>query len=218
MSFSLFFEGLLQTLYMVGVSTVLAYLIGLPLGVLLTVTGRNGLMPHRLLNVVLGFVINILRSIPFVILLVALIPFTRFIVGTSLGSTATIVPLVIGSAPFVARMVESSLKEVDSGVVEAARSMGASNFQIICKVLIPEAKPQLLLGSAIAAVTILGYSTMAGFVGGGGLGTIAINYGYHRYDTETMLITVALLVVIVQIIQEAGLRLVNRIDKRKRNT
>ncbi|MDO4565382.1 MAG: methionine ABC transporter permease [Clostridia bacterium] len=215
MSFSLFLNGSLQTLYMVAVSTIFAYVLGLPLGILLAVTGKGGLRPLRIIGTALGFLVNFLRSVPFVILLVALIPFTRFIVGTSLGSTATIVPLVIGSAPFVARMVENSLREVDPGVVEAARSMGATNAQIVFKVMLPECRPSLIVGAAITAVTILGYSTMAGFVGGGGLGAIGINYGYYRYETDVMLVTVLLLVVIVQLIQEAGLRFANRSDKRK---
>lgn len=216
MSIALFSAATLESLYMVGVSTLLAYLFGLPLGVLLTVTGKGGVKPIPALSGVLGFVVNFLRSVPFIILLVTLIPVTRAIVGTSLGSTATIVPLVIGSAPFVARMVESSLKEVDAGVIEAARSMGATNFQIIWKVLLPEARPSLLVGAAIAATTILGYSAMAGFVGGGGLGDLGIRYGYYRYQTDVMLITVLLLVVIVQLIQEAGMRLANSVDRRKK--
>ena len=216
MSWELFSTATLQSLYMVVVSTTLAYLIGLPLGVLLTVTSRDGIKPIPALSGILGFIVNFLRSVPFIILLVTLIPVTRAIVGTTLGSTATIVPLVIGSAPFVARMVESSLKEVDFGVVEAARSMGATNFQIVWKVLLPEAKPSLLVGAAIAATTILGYSAMAGFVGGGGLGDLGIRYGYYRYQTDVMLITVLLLVVIVQLIQEAGMRLANGVDRRKK--
>ena len=168
---NLFLEGTLETFYMVVMSTLLAYLIGLPLGVLLVVSGEDGIRPMPVLNRTLGVVINLLRSAPFLILLVALTPVTRAIVGTSLGSTATIVPLVIGSAPFIARMVESSIKEVDGGVIEAAQSMGASPMQIVLRVMLPEAKPSLTVGAAIAVTTILGYSAMAGFVGGGGLGT-----------------------------------------------
>ena len=166
------------------------------------------------LYVLVGIIINVLRSVPFLILLVAIIPFTRLIAGTTIGVDATIVPLVVAAGPFVARMVESSLKEVDKGVIEAARAMGASDLQIVFKVLIPEAKPSLLVGVTISAATILGYSAMAGFVGGGGLGAIAINYGYYRYKTNIMLITCAILVLIVQIIQEAGIRFVNKTDKR----
>lgn len=162
----------------------------------------------------IGGVINLIRSVPFLILLVAILPLTRRIVGTTIGSTATIVPLVMAAAPYVARMVESSLKEVSQGVIEAAQAMGSSVFQIIYKVLLPEAKPSLMVGATISLATILGYSAMAGFVGGGGLGAIATNYGYYRYDSETMLVTVFLLVIIVQIFQEGGLWLVNRIDKR----
>lgn len=210
----LFTDGILETLYMVLVSTAAAYVVGVPLGVVLYMTDKDGIRPNRLINAVLGVMVNILRSIPFLILLVAVIPFTRLVVGKSYGSTATIVPLVIAAGPFVARMVESSLKEVDKGVIEAAESMGSNAMQIIWKVLIPEAKPSLLVGAAIAITTILGYSAMAGFVGGGGLGTIAVNYGYYRYDNTTMLVTVCLLVVIVQIFQEVGMRIAKRTDKR----
>lgn len=213
---NLLLEGTLETFYMVIVSTLLSYALGLPLGVLLVVSDKDGIHPMPALNRVLGVAINLLRSAPFLILLVALTPVTRAIVGTSLGSTATIVPLVIGSAPFIARMVESSLKEVDGGVIEAAQSMGASPIQIILRVLLPEAKPSLMVGAAIAITTILGYSAMAGFVGGGGLGTIAVNYGVHRYQTDVMLVTLALLVIIVQVFQEVGMRIAARIDKRRR--
>lgn len=207
-------KGILETLYMVLVSSALSYVIGIPLGVLVFVTDRNGICQNRVVNFVVGGIINLVRSIPFLILLVAILPFTRLVVGTTIGSTATIVPLVVAAAPYVARMVESSLKEVDGGVIEAAQAMGSSEFQIIYKVILPEAKPSLVVGATISLATILGYSAMVGFVGGGGLGAIATNYGYYRYDSQTMLITVVLLVVIVQIFQESGLRLVNRIDKR----
>lgn len=207
-------QGIWETLYMVLVSSLFSYVIGIPLGVLVFVTDKNGICRNQVLNLLIGGVINFIRSIPFLILLVLILPFTRLIVGTTIGSTATIVPLVVAAAPYVARMVESSLKEVDSGVVEAAQAMGASRMQIILNVMLPEAKPSLLVGATISIATILGYSAMAGFVGGGGLGAIATNYGYYRYNTEVMLITVLLLVVIVQIFQEGGLRLVRRIDKR----
>ncbi len=207
-------KGIWETLYMTLVSSFLAYLLGLPLGLLLIVTDKNGIRPMRVLNRLLSFVINFVRSVPFLILLIAVIPFTRFLVGTSVGSTATIVPLVLASAPFVARMVESSIKEVDRGVVEAAQSMGASPWQIVWKVLLPEAKPSLILNAAIATTTILGYSAMAGFVGGGGLGTISINYGFYRYQSDVMLVTVLLLVVIVQVFQEIGMRIAMKGDKR----
>ncbi len=211
---SLLLKGIGETLYMVLGSTLLAYVLGLPVGVILYVTDKTGIRPNRAINLVLGFLVNLLRSVPFIILLIAILPFTRAVVGTTLGSTATIVPLVVSAAPFVARMVESSLKEVDAGVIEAAQSMGSNTFQIVWKVLLPEAKPSIIVGSAIAITTILGYSAMAGFTGGGGLGTIAINYGYYRYDNETMLITVVLLVIIVQIFQEVGMRVAKVLDKR----
>ncbi len=213
---NLFLEGAAETFYMVLVSTFVAYLIGLPLGVLLVVSDKDGIRPMKVLNRVLGIVINLLRSAPFLILLVALTPVTKAIVGTSLGSTATIVPLVIGSAPFIARMVESSIKEVDGGVIEAAQSMGASPMQIVLRVMLPEAKPSLMVGAAIAITTILGYSAMAGFVGGGGLGTIAVNYGVYRYQSDVMLVTLAMLVLIVQVFQEVGMHIAARIDKRRR--
>ena len=211
---NLLLEGTLQTLYMTLVSTAAAYLIGLPLGVLLNISDKDGIRPMPVLNKILGFIVNFLRSVPFLILLVFLIPFTRMIVGTTIGSTATIVPLIVAAAPFVARMVESSLKDVDSGVIEAAQSMGAKPIQIITKVLLPEAKPSLLVGAAIAVTTILGYSAMAGFVGGGGLGTIAINYGYYRYQNNMMIVTVLLLVIIVQVFQEIGMLISKKSDKR----
>lgn len=206
--------GILESLYMIIVSSIVAYLLGLPLGILLVVTDKDGVAPKIILNRVIGVIVNIFRSIPFVILLVALMPFTRLVVGTTLGPNALIVPLVIGSAPYIARLVESSLKEVDHGIIEAAQSMGASPRQIVFKVLIPEAKPSLLIGGAIAVITILSYSAMGGFVGAGGLGTIAINYGYYRYQVDMMLVTVVILVLIVQGIQELGGRLMRRSDKR----
>lgn len=207
-------RGILETLYMTFFSSFLAYIIGLPLGILLVVTDKDGIKPFPSLNKVLGVIVNLVRSTPFVILLVALMPFTRAIIGTTLGPNAVVVPLVIGSAPYIARLVETSLKEVDHGVIEAAQSMGASPSQIVFKVLIPEAKPSLIMGGAIAVITILSYSAMAGFVGGGGLGTIAINYGYYRYKTDIMLVTIALMVLIVQGIQEIGARWMRISDKR----
>ena len=208
--------GILQTLYMTLGSALLAYLIGLPVGVVLYATDRGGVWENRIVNRVLGILVNFLRSIPFIILLIWVLPVTRAIVGTSIGSTATIVPLVISAAPFVARMVESSLKEVDAGVIEAAHAMGASPIQIITKVLLPEALPSLVVGSSIAVTTILGYSAMSGFTGGGGLGAIAINYGYYRYQNDMMLITVVLLVIVVQILQELGMHFAKLSDKRIR--
>lgn len=203
-----------ETLYMTVVSTFVAYVIGIPLGVLLYVTSKEGTRPNFAINFIVGLIVNVLRSVPFLILLVAILPFTRIVAGTTLGTQATVVPLIVAAAPYVARMVESSLKEVNTGVVEAAQSMGTSTFQVITKVYLPEARPSLLVGAAISLATILGYSAMAGFVGGGGLGAVAINYGYYRYQTDIMLITVLLLVVIVQIFQEGGLALARRTDKR----
>ncbi|MFR5869784.1 MAG: methionine ABC transporter permease, partial [Acutalibacteraceae bacterium] len=175
----LLLEGTLDTLYMTLASTLIAYLIGIPLGVILVVTRKDGICPAPKTNAVLGTIVNIMRSVPFLILIIVLIPFTRFVVGTSIGATATVVPLIVGAAPFIARMVESSLLEVDAGVVEAAQAMGASPWQIVTKVLLKEAVPSLITGAAIALTTILGYSAMAGAVGGGGLGDLAIKYGYH---------------------------------------
>lgn len=212
----LMLDGLGETMYMVLVSTVLAYVLGLPLGVILAITDEGGIAPAKTVNKVLGFIVNMLRSVPFLILLVAIMPFTRIVVGTTIGSTATIVPLIVGSAPFIARMVESSLKEVDGGIIEAVQSMGTPNFQIITKVLIPEAKPSLIMGAAISITTILGYSALAGFTGGGGLGAIAVNYGYYRYQDDVMLVTVLVLVVIVQVFQEVGMYITRKTDKRIR--
>lgn len=210
-------KRLWETMYMTLGSTLIAYLIGLPLGVLLAVTSSDGLSPKPVLNRVLGVIVNLLRSVPFIILLVWVMPITRFVVGTTIGSVATMVPLVIASAPFLARMVESSIREVDRGVIEAAQSIGASPMQIICRVLLPEAKPSLITGGAIALTTILGYSAMSGIVGGGGLGAIAINYGYYRSYPNIMLFMVAVLVLIVQVFQEIGSRIALKSDKRIKN-
>lgn len=207
--------GVGESLYMTLFSAIFSYIIGLPLGILLVTSAKDGIRPNAPLYKVLDIIVNITRSIPFLILMVMIIPITRAIVGTSLGSTAAIVPLTCSAAPFIARMVESSLMEVDKGVIEAAHSMGASNWQIVKKVLLPEAFPSLINGATIAFATILGYSAIAGFVGGGGLGAIAVNYGYYRYQTDIMLITVALLVVLVQIFQEIGMRFASKSDKRK---
>ena len=213
---SMILKGLFETLLMTVASSFFSYLIGIPLGVVLVVTDNTGIKPMPKLNGILGMIINLIRSVPFMILLIMVIPLTRIIVGTSIGPVAVIPPLVIAAAPYIARMVESSLKEVDAGVIEAAKSMGASNSQIIFKVLLPESKPSLLVGAAISVTTILGYSAMAGFTGGGGLGTIAINYGYYRYQTDIMFITVAILVILVQIIQEIFMRSSKSSDKRIR--
>lgn len=215
-TFAMIKDGILETLFMVLGSSLIAYLLGIPLGIILVVTDSDGIRPFPALQKVLGLIINLLRSVPFIILLLVMIPVTRAIVGTTLGAKAVIPPLVAAAAPYIARMVESSFKEVDAGVIEAAQSMGATTWQIIVKVLLPEAKPSLLVGAAISITTILGYSAMAGFVGGGGLGAIAINYGYYRYQTDMMLVTVVILVVIVQIIQETWMKLSKISDKRIR--
>lgn len=207
-------EGTAVTLYMTLVSTLLAYLLGLPMGIALVVTAQKGLRPNRTVYKILDIVVNVVRSIPFLILLMLVIPFTRLIVGRIYGPTATIVPLTLAAAPFIARMVESSLLEVDSGVVEAAQSMGAGLWDIVWKVLLVEARTSLLVGGTIALGTILGYSAMAGAVGGGGLGDIAIRYGYYRYESTVMIITVVLLVLLVQILQMVGTRLSGRLDRR----
>lgn len=207
-------EGVGATLYMTVTSTLMAYVLGLPMGIILVLTKKDGLRPNMVVNRVLDFVVNIVRSVPFLILLITVIPLTIAIVGKSYGSTATIVPLTIAAAPFIARMVESSLLEVDPGVIEAAQSMGASTWTIVWKVLLAEAKNSLIVGSTIAIGTILGYSAMAGVVGGGGLGDIAIRYGYHRYQTDIMLVTVVLLVILVQILQMIGMRISKKTDKR----
>lgn len=208
-------KGLVETLYMTVFSTCAAYLIGMPLGIILVVTAEGGIQPRPALNKVLNVLVNLTRSVPFLILLIAVLPITRFIAGTTIGSTATVVPLIIAAAPFVARLVESSIKEVDKGIIEAALSMGANTYEIISKVMIPEAKPSLIVGSAIATTTILGYSAMAGIVGGGGLGDIAIRYGYYRYQNDIMIATVVLLIVVVQVFQDIGMKISMKQDRRR---
>lgn len=216
-------EGTRDTLYMTLFATFFGYLFGLPMGILLMVTDKEGIRPHSkgaqraydVIYKVLDVIVNIARSIPFLILLILVIPITRAIVGKSYGSTATIVPLTIAAAPFIARMVESSLKEVDRGVIEAAQSMGASVGRIIWSVLLVEARTSLLVGVTIATGTILGYSAMAGAVGGGGLGDIAIRYGYYRYQTDVMIITIVVLVLLVQILQSIGMMLSKKLDRRR---
>ncbi len=207
-------EGTLMTLYMTLMSTLFAYILGIPMGIILVVTAPNGLKPMTVVYKVMDFIVNIVRSIPFLILLIMVIPLTKLIVGKSYGPTATIVPLVLCAAPFIARMVESSLLEVDRGVIEAAQSMGASNWTIIWKVMMKEARTSLIVGCTIAMGTILGYSAMAGTVGGSGLGDIAIRYGYYRYETVVMLVTVVLLIILVQIMQFIGMKLSKKLDKR----
>ena len=202
--------GIKDTLYMTTVSTLFAYLLGLPLAILLVLTAPSGLKPQKLVYRLLDAVVNIFRSIPFLILMILVIPVTRAIAGKAYGSTATIVPLVIAAAPYVARMIESSLLEVDPGVIEAAQSMGANIPTIIFKVLIPEAKTSLIVGGTISCGTILGYSAMSGAIGGGGLGKIAIDYGYYRYKYLVMLVAVVLLVLLVQVLQTIGTKLAIR--------
>ncbi len=210
----LLWQGILDSLSMVLFATVFAYLLGLPLGVLLVLTGETGILPHRGLNRFVGWVINVGRSLPFIILMVCLMPLTKLLVGTKLGVLGAIPPLVISAAPFIARMVETSLSEVDPGVVEAAQSMGASPLQIVRKVYLPEAKPSLVLGGSISVITILAYTAIAGAVGAGGLGDIAIRYGYQRSEDHVMWVTVVLLILLVQLIQSVFSRLSVRIDKR----
>ncbi len=208
-------KGIWETLYMTLFSTFLAYVIGLPLGIALVVTEEESLLSCKWLNKILNVIVNITRSVPFLILLIFIQPLTKKIVGTTIGSTATVVPLVVAAAPFIGRMVESSIKELDKGIIEAALSMGASPMQVIWKVMLPETKPSLWVGAAISATTILGYSAMAGFTSGGGLGDIAIRYGFYRYQTDVMFVTVVLLVLIVQLIQGIGMKIASKQDKRK---
>ena len=207
--------GIKDTLYMTLVSTFFGYVLGLPMGIILNVTRKEGLRPNRIIYGIGDFICNIVRSVPFLILLILLIPFTNFVVGKSYGSTATIVPLVICAAPYIARVVESSLNEVDAGVIEAAKAMGASNLQIIFKVLLVEARVSLLTGATITTGILLGYSAMSGTVGGGGLGDIAVRYGYYRWQADIMIVTVVLLIIIFQLIQNFGTALARFIDHRK---
>ena len=206
--------GVWETIYMTLISSAIAYVIGLPLGVILSVTDANGIRPTPWVNRTLGFVVNFFRSIPFIILMVAMLPVAKFIVGTSLGNKAVIVTLVIAAAPYVARMVESSIKEVDKGVIEAAEAMGTPRFQIITKVLVPEAKPSLITGAVISMVTVLGYSAMAATIGGTGLGQIAIVYGHQRFNQDIIWFAALLCIIIVQVIQEVGMYIVRKTDKR----
>lgn len=200
----LLIEGVQDTLVMTSVATLLAYAIGLPIGVLLIISDKKGICPNATLSAVIGWIVNIVRSVPFIILLVALIPFTRLLVGTSLGVPGAIVPLVITAAPFVARIVEQSLAEVDGSLIEAAQSFGASKLQIVCKVLLWEALPSLIRGAALTFITLFGFSAMAGTVGAGGLGDIAIRYGYQRYQYDVMAVAVVLCIILVQIVQTLG--------------
>jgi len=212
----LLIDGTGATIVMTGLSTVLTYALGVPLGVLVTITAPGSLRPHRAFNAVLGWIVNVGRSVPFIILLVTLIPATRFIVGTSLGTPGAIVPLVIAATPFVARMIEAALREVDAGVIEAAQSFGASNAQIVWKVMLREGLPSIVRGVSITFITLFGYSAMAGVIGAGGLGDVAVRYGYYRYQTDVMFATIAILIVLVQVIQSTGDLLARGIDKRNR--
>ncbi len=209
-------DGLLETLAMTLLSTLFGYILGLPIGVTLAVTDRDGIRPNAAVYKVLDVVANIIRSIPFLILLILIMPVTRMLVGKSYGTAATVVPLTVAAAPFIGRMIESSLKEVDHGVIEAAQSMGAGTMTIIVRVLLVEARTSILVGVTIALGTILGYSAMAGIVGGGGLGDIAMRYGYYRYESEIMIVAVILLVVLVQIFQTIGMKISVKLDRRKR--
>lgn len=206
--------GIWETIYLTLLSTFIAYILGLPIGVLLHCTDKGGIHPVAWLNKIVGFIVNIFRSIPFIILMVAMLPVAKLVVGTSLGNKAMIVMLVIAAAPYVARMVESSLKEVSAGVIEAAQAMGTSNFKIVYKVLLPEAKPALIVGAVISVVTILGYSAMAGTIAGGGLGMYAISYGYQRSSEDVTWVCMILTVIIVQVLQEIGMRIAHVTDKR----
>ena len=210
-------SGALTTVWMTALSTLIAYVIGLPLGVILYVTSPQGLKPQKWVNALLGFIVNALRSIPFIILMVAMIPVAKFFVGTSIGDKAMTVMLVVAAAPYISRMVESSLKEIDGGVIEAARSMGASDVQIIFKVLLPETKPSLIVGAVISTVTVIGYQAMSATIAGNGLGAIAITYGYQRYHQEITWVCVLLIIIIVQLVQNLGTFIANKTDRRLKN-
>ena len=209
--------GLWETLYSSVLATLFAFIIGLPIGVILAITDRGGLKQNLVINKILGIIVNVLRSVPFLILFFLIIPFTRLIVGTSIGTPATIVPLTIAAAPFIARLVETSVKEVDAGVIEAALSFGTPTVKIIFKAILPEIIPSLIANAAIALVTVIGYSSMMNFCGGGGLGAVAINNGYYRNNTTVMYIAVAIIIVLVQVFQELGLLLAKKLNRRKKS-
>lgn len=211
---ALLLKSLWETIYMVAVSTIIATAAGIPLGVILVTTDRGGILQNLALNRILGWIVNATRSTPFIILMVAIIPLTRILVGTSIGTVAAMVPLCIAAAPFIARLVETSLKEVDGGVIEAAQSMGATPWQIITKVMIPEAMPSIMSGITITIINLIGCSAMAGAVGGGGLGDLAIRYGYQRFRADVMIITVVILIIMVQVVQSAGDYYSRRLNKR----
>ena len=209
-------DGVKETLFMTLLSTVFGYLLGVPMGIALAVTDQNGIRPNAVVYKILDVVANIVRSIPFLILLLLLMPVTKMLVGKTYGTAATVVPLTVAAAPFIGRMIESSINEVDRGVIEAAQSMGAGTMTIITRVLLVEARTSILVGVTIALGTSLGYSAMAGIVGGGGLGDIAMRYGYYRYDEAIMFVSVVLLVVLVQIFQTLGMKMSVKLDRRKR--
>ena len=209
-------DGIKETLFMTLLSTLFGYILGLPIGITLAVTDQSGIRPNAVVYKILDVIANIIRSVPFLILLILIMPLTKLIVGRSYGTAATVVPLTVAAAPFIGRMIESSLNEVDRGVIEAAQSMGASTMTIIIRVLLVEARTSILVGVTIALGTILGYSAMAGIVGGGGLGDIAMRYGYYRYESEIMLVAVVLLVILVQIFQTIGMKMSVKLDRRKR--
>lgn len=212
----LLIKGTLDTLYMVSLSSLIAFLAGLPLGVVLSITSPGGIKENRPLNSLLSFVVNVGRSVPFIILMIAIIPLTRLIVGTSIGTNAAIVPLAVAAIPFVGRIVETALREIDGGVIEAAQAMGASPFEIIIKVMLPEALPGIIAGLTLTVINLIGYSAMAGTIGGGGLGDVAIRYGYQRFMLDVMISTVVILVALVQICQVIGDKLasITRHDKK----
>lgn len=211
---NLLFEHTWITIYITTLSTLCAYLFGIPLGAILVVTQEHGIWPRRTLNTVLGWIVNIGRSIPFIILMVALIPVTRAVVGIAIGPKAAIFALIVAATPFVARMVESSLQEVDAGVIEVAQSVGCSTFQIAWKVILPEALPSMVLGASISFITILGYAAMAGAFGAGGLGDIAVRYGFYKYQSDLMIATIIILIILVQIVQVLGNGISRKMDKR----
>ena len=211
---NLLLKSLAETLYMLSISSVLAAIIGIPLGILLVITEKNNILSCSMLNKPLSFLINMVRSIPFIILMVAIIPLTRLVAGTSIGTTAAIVPLTLAAIPYTARMVETSIREIPFGLIEAAESMGATPIQIICKVLIPEALPSVIQNITVVIVTLIGSSAMAGTIGGGGLGDLAIRYGYQRFQADVMIATILVLIVIVQLIQWAGNFLSKKVNKK----
>ena len=214
---ALLISGTLETLYMVALSSLIAFVAGLPLGVVLSVTAQGGILQNKPVNTALSLVVNIGRSVPFVILMIAIIPFTRMIVGTSIGTNAAVVPLSVAAIPFVGRVVESALREIDQGIVEAAQSMGASPMEIICKVLLPEALPAIIAGLTLTLINLIGYSAMAGTIGGGGLGDVAIRYGYQRFMLDVMIATVAVLVILVQLCQLIGDKLASATRHDRKN-